>query len=290
MVRKVLSVFLAAILLLCTQNVFAEEFDPQRTGAICITLTEQTSKQPIAGAELEVYYVATVRMNANGNLSYVCTPEFQSCQAILDDPALPGLLDSFVDGRQISAQKLTTDSEGKAACGQLPLGLYFVKQAGAVAGFAPCSPFLVTVPGENHSGFVYDVDASPKTEVEKLVSVTIKKVWNTNASAKAADSVTVQLRRSGKVIKTAILSDENNWQITYNDLPKSDGYSIKEVNVPKGFTATYSKSGYVFTVTNTSTLIQTGQLIWPIPVLSVTGMLLLAVGVLLLQKKRASNG
>jgi LPXTG-motif cell wall-anchored protein len=59
--------------------------------------------------------------------------------------------------------------------------------------------------------------------------------------------------------------------------------------VPKGFTATYMQNDYVFTVTNTSTLIQTGQLMWPIPVLAISGMLLIASGVVLLQKKRETN-
>jgi LPXTG-motif cell wall-anchored protein len=69
-------------------------------------------------------------------------------------------------------------------------------------------------------------------------------------------------------------------------MPESDAYTIKEINVPKGFTATYSKQGYVFTVTNSSALAQTGQLTWPIPVLAISGMLLIAAGIVLLQKKR----
>ena len=72
-------------------------------------------------------------------------------------------------------------------------------------------------------------------------------------------------------------------------MPESDTYSIKEVNIPKGFTATYKQEDYVFTVTNTSTLIQTGQLIWPITVLAGGGMILIAVGIVLLQKKRKTN-
>ena len=90
-------------------------------------------------------------------------------------------------------------------------------------------------------------------------------------------------------MQTAILSDANNWQITYTDMPESDAYSILEIDVPKGFTATYKQKAYVFTVTNTSTLIQTGQRIWPIPVLAVGGILFIAVGIALLQKKRKTN-
>ena len=74
-----------------------------------------------------------------------------------------------------------------------------------------------------------------------------------------------------------------------SDMPESDAYSIKEVSVPKGFTATYSKSGYTFTVTNTASLIQTGQLVWPIPVLAMAGLFLIVVGSIVLRKTRNEN-
>ena len=171
----------------------------------------------------------------------------------------------------------------------MPLGLYFVKQINTVNGYAPCTSFLVTVPNSDVNGYTYDVNASPKTDIERLADITIKKVWNTDASTKAADSVTVQLLRDRVIIETAVLSDQNNWQVIYSNMPESDVYSIVEVNVPKGFTATYSKSGYVFTVTNTASLAQTGQLIWPIPVLAMIGLCLIAVGTIALRKTRNKN-
>ena len=133
------------------------------------------------------------------------------------------------------------------------------------------------------------MDASPKTEAARLITITVHKVWNADKSTELPDSVTVQLLRKGVVIGTATLHEGNDWQVTYKDLPESDSYSIKEVDVPKGFTATYQQKGYVFTVTNTATLIQTGQLMWPIPVLAVSGMLLIAVGITLLHKMRKTN-
>lgn len=147
------------------------------------------------------------------------------------------------------------------------MGLYFVKQTGAVEGFAPCRAFLVTVPFQTNSGLRYDVDASPKTNVERLVTITVKKVWNTDKPTATPSSVIVQLLRNGEVVETATLNKQNNWQVTYTGMPESDGYTIKEVNIPKGFTAIYNRKGYEFTVTNTASLAQTGQLIWPIPVL-----------------------
>ena len=288
--RKMITLCVTALLILtCSLTVFAQDFDPEKTGAISVTLTEQYDKEPIVGAQLSVYYVATVRMNTNGNLSYVYNDAFENSGINLDDPSLAIKLDAFVLEHNISSIKMSTDENGTATCKDLALGLYFIRQTGAVEGFAPCTPFMVTIPGMNADGYVYEVIASPKTEVARLTSITIKKVWNTDASTEAADRVTVQLLRNGNVVKTAILNAQNNWQVTYTGMPESDAYSIKEIDVPKGFTATYSQTGYVFTVTNTSTLAQTGQLIWPIPVLSISGMLLIAVGIMLLRKKRKTN-
>ncbi len=97
-------------------------------------------------------------------------------------------------------------------------------------------------------------------------------------------SVTVQLLRGKEVVKTATLNKQNNWQITFDGLLESDSYSVKEVNVPQGFTATYRQKGNVFTVTNTPSLAQTGQMIWPIPVFALAGIVFLMVGFVILRK------
>ena len=285
--RKTLTLFVTVLLIIiCVITVSAEEFDPGKTGSVSVTLTEQYDKTPIVGAELSVYYIATVGINTDGNLNYIFTEEFSEIDIAIDDPELAGKLDAYLSENEVPALQLRTDAIGTAVCENLPLGLYFIRQTNTVEGFAPCTPFVVTVPMENAKGYVYAVNASPKTEVAKLTTITIQKVWNTDASTKAADRVTVQLLRNGKVVETATLSENNNWQVTYTDMPESDAYSIQEVNVPKGFTATYKQNAYVFTVTNTSTLIQTGQLIWPIPMLAFIGVLLIATGVVFLQKKR----
>ena len=288
--RKILIVCMTVLLVItCMSTVWAEEFDPEKTGSVSVTLTEQYEKTPIAGAQLRIYYIATVGANAEGNLHYAYTPAFAQCGIALDDPDLAAKLDAYLTENEVAAPALLTDGQGTAVWTDLPLGLYFIRQTNAVEGFAPCTPFLVTVPFQNADGYVYAVNATPKTEVAKLTSITIKKVWNTDASTEAAEYVTVQLLKNGSVIETATLNAQNNWQVTYTDMPESDAYSIQEVKVPKGFTATYSQKGYVFTVTNTSTLIHTGQLVWPIPVLAVGGMLLIAAGIALLRNKRKTN-
>lgn len=288
--RKMITLCVTALLILtCSLTVFAQDFDPQKTGSVSVTLTEQYNKEPIVGAELSVYYVATVHKDVFGTLSYVYTDAFEDSGIDIADPSLATKLEAFVLEHNVPSIKITTDENGTVTCTELALGLYFIRQVSAVEGFAPCTPFTVTIPGMNADGYVYEVNASPKTEVARLTSITIKKVWNTDASTAATENVTVQLLQNGNVVKTATLNAQNNWQVTYTGMPESDAYSIQEMDVPKGFTATYSKAGYVFTVTNTATLIQTGQLIWPIPVLAVSGMLFIAAGIVLLQKKRKTN-
>jgi hypothetical protein len=288
--RKIISFCIIIVILLTSSyTVFAEEFDQSKTGSISVTLIDKKQQEPIVGAELSVYFVSTVVMDTDGNLIYDYTEDFKEFGTAIDDTTLVTKLDAFVSQHRVPSIKITTNNEGTAFCGEIPLGLYFVKQTGAVEGFALCTPFIVTVPHEIDDGYVYDVNASPKTEVSRLTSITIKKLWNTDKSTEATESVTVQLLKNGNVEKTVTLSAQNDWQVTCTDMPESDAYSIKEVDVPKGFTATYKQNGYVFTVTNTSTLIQTGQLIWPIPVLAVSGMLLISAGNVLLQKKRKTN-
>ena len=290
MKNKLISFFLLAwILVALPLTVQAEQLDNGRKGSISLTLASQDGSQALEGAELSVFYVATVETDRNGNLRYTYTDAFAGCGVALNDSELAARLDAFVSEKDIPSQKMVTDSRGSATCVDLPLGLYFVKQTGAVDGFAPCSPFLVTVPFRSDSGLRYDVDASPKTDVERLVSITVKKVWNTDKSIDTPNSVTVQLLRNGEVVETTVLNQQNNWQVTYTDMPESDGYSIKEVNIPKGFTATYSRKGYEYTVINTATLAQTGQLIWPIPVLAVTGIFFLLVGFAFLRKSEGND-
>ena len=288
--RKIVSAFLIVLaLFLMPVTAFAQDLDFDRVGSISVTLVDRESKTPITGAELSLYYVATVRLNSKNNLSYTFTGTFEHCGSTLDDPELSAKLDVFVKEYSVPALNFLTDAAGTVSFKDLPLGLYFIKQTNTVAGYAPCTSFLVTVPSQGAEGYVYDVNASPKTDIAKLTDITIKKVWNTDASAKASDSVTIQLLKDGVVLETVTLSDQNNWQATLADMPESDAYSIAEVNVPKGFTVTYSKNGYIFTATNSASLIQTGQLVWPIPVLAMAGLCLIAIGAVVLKKTRNEN-
>ena len=259
------------------------------TGSITVTMADAKDKSPIVGAPLDIYHVATLIIDAGNNMYYSYTDSFRGCGHELTDPDLAALLAVFVEGKGIQSTRLVTDSSGKASVGTLPLGLYLVKQTAAVNGYALCKPFLVSVPAQIENALVYDVQAAPKTDIEKLTNITIKKQWNIDRHSSAPSSVTVALHDNGKLIGTFTLNAANNWEVNLENMPASDGYTVTEQNVPKGFTATYSKNGNCFIVTNSSTLAQTGQLVWPIPLLAAMGMLLLALGIVILRKPGKSD-
>ena len=113
--RKLITLCVAALLILsCSFTAFAQDFDPQKNGSVSVTLTEQHKKEPIIGAELSVYYVATVRMNTDGNLSYVFTDCFSNSGIDIADPSLATKLDIFVSEHTVPSFKVTTDENGTA--------------------------------------------------------------------------------------------------------------------------------------------------------------------------------
>lgn len=288
--NKLFSACLAILILLSfSVPVFARQLDADQDGSISITLVDQAQKQPVADAPIAVYYVASAEGGSSGKLVYTYTEDFERCGFDLKDLRLATKLSAFVEEHDAFARTAVTDARGKAVLKDLPLGLYLVKQTEPAANGVICMPFLVTVPNETGGGYDYDVDAKPKADVVETTDITVKKVWNADGTVKLADHVTVQLLRDSAVVKTAVLSEENGWEVIFSDMPCSDAYSVVEEFVPEGFTATYSQTGNVFTVTNSAMLPQTGQVIWPIPLLAVAGLFLLAVGAAFLRKSRDRN-
>lgn len=283
--RKIIACILLALLILSFGiSAAAQAFDGNRTGSINITLLDPYDKAPISGASFDLYHVADVGINTDRNLNYMYTAHFEDCGIDLQDPDLAPKLAEYLKTHPTGCRRITTNDLGVAAATRLTLGMYLVVQKQAAEGYSVCTPFLAMVPQQNGTDFTYDVNASVKTDVVKLVDITINKVWNNGKTSQMPGSVTIRLYRDGEVVSNHILDKDNNWQVVIKDLPRSDGYTVEEMNVPQGYTATYSQSGYTFTVTNTASLAQTGQLLWPIPVLAAAGLFFLVLGVVLLRK------
>ena len=129
----------------------------------------------------------------------------------------------------------------------------------------------------------------PDPEPEEPVEITACKRWSGDSSKERPDSVTVTLYDGKTAYETVRLSDKNDWSYTWEDLDADGNWQVVESNIPKGYVPSYKVKGDVVTITNTKTLIQTGQLNWPIWVLGGAGILLVVLGVVILTKRKQNN-
>ena len=112
-------------------------------------------------------------------------------------------------------------------------------------------------------------EASKETETEFIKDVTVEKVWddNENIKGRRPESVTVQLTANGNTIyndqelEKVILSDENSWTYTFQDLPKYTeqgqeiSYSVVETETNPGDLEYYENAKIeVFNTDTTATV------------------------------------
>lgn len=258
--------------------------DFSKKGSLEVILHEEEEDTYVEGAEITIYQIADA-YNEGIKFSFKYTEQFSGCEASLEDMTKDGLTEDIAKCIKEDSIGITevTNEEGKVKFDELPLGLYFVKQTNKVKGYSNIEPFLVHTPTSIDNSWTYDIVATPKTNIYKEIDLTVKKVWNTNIS-KVPPMVEIELYKGEELIDTIELSEENEWTHTWLDIEKSDKYQVKEINIPKGYKVTYSKEGYEFTVTNTDTLANTGQLFYSIIILAVLGIVFILFGVIELKK------
>ncbi len=285
-------------------------FDPTRTGSIeleMLTVDADNQAVPVAGGTVALYRVADVALGDDGGLAYTACAGFEESGIAIADVSSAGLASSLASWAASDAgaacvspqASAVPDAEGTATFSDLACGLYLVCQTQAAPGYYVMSPFLVSLPSGKAGSWAYAEHATPKVEpvpdAETFTSVTVKKVWRelaSDGSAAAASStanhgsVTVLLLVGGNEYARAELSAGNGWTYTWRDVPAAAQLAVQEADVPAGYEASYTESGndadgHTFTVTNTAQvqkLIQTGQLMWPVPVLALAGVVLFALG------------
>ncbi|HHX69258.1 MAG: Cna B-type domain-containing protein [Miniphocaeibacter sp.] len=130
---------------------------------------------------------------------------------------------------------------------------YSVKEVNVPKGYD------VSYDTKSKVGRVYVVNTIKSTPTDNKTSVTVEKKWDDKNSKSRPTSVEVRLYKNGKAIGQTIKVDEKNkWKYTWTNLDKTENgkvvkYTVKEVNVPKGYEAKYStdkKTGNLI-VTNT---------------------------------------
>jgi hypothetical protein len=91
----------------------------------------------------------------------------------------------------------------------------------------------------------YDGNTIINTHTPELTNITVNKIWNdsNNQDGIRPESISVNLFANGIIVRTVIITKDDNWTYTFTDLPKfSNGteiiYSVKEAIVSDNYTST----------------------------------------------------
>ena len=267
-IRKRLAAVLAALTLLvwCAAPAFAlEVVDLSRTGSIKVSLYDSETSEAVGGGTLTLYRVAKVQKD-NANLSFVYTNGFEDCGLELGDLSEGELAGRLAEKIAATAESTTVEISdlGVAEFGDLEVGLYLVVQTTAAENYNVINPFLVSVPIQENGSYVYDVDALPK------VGTAAKKTPEPPDTPDTPD--------------TPDKPDEENPNTPAAPGPDNpDGWVLGASGENPEAPSPDNPNGYVM---GAHGLPQTGQLNWPIPVLAVTGVVLVAAGIKLKKETR----
>lgn len=269
---KLLFIFILTFFLIT--NVKANEVDLTKKGSINITLKEKETNTYIDNAKISIYYIADISIKDN-NIVY----NNKICDIPLDDLKDDSLTKKIENCINETTIKYTSNTNnGVVEFNNLELGLYLVKQENIVEGYSKIDSFLVQIPKRIDNTFTYDIKALPKTDIYRTMNLTIEKKWNT-VNNTIPEYIKVELYKDNTLIDTIKLDENNNWTYTFNNIEKSDKYTVKEINIPKGYTATYTTNDNIITITNTDTLPYTGMIFYPIIICLLLGNICILFGI-----------
>ena len=229
---------------------------------------EQTGQLTIyignPGGKVTIYRVATSKLKfVNG---------FDAADVSLDDltdSSLPGKLQAAVTSDTVSVSA-SAGSDGKVHFRNLQMGLYLVVQTQAVSGYEPFASFLVKIPIKDGQNWNYDVDASPKMELIPKKDITPPPTPELDTEPDTESD-------------TERLTPKPNPQLdTEKPTPEPDMEKEPIHKVTRKDNEEYdqnsSSNGQPNASNDKQKIPQTGQLVWPIPVLAFIGLVLILLG------------
>lgn len=282
---KKLSILLLMLFTFCANILSVNALDFTKKGSIEITLIEKEEQTKINGAELTIYKIADAK-EENHNLVFEYVNELSDCKVSLDNLDNDNISEEINKCLNDSVKGISLVTEdGKVNFEDLDLGLYLVKQTNKVEGYSIITPYLVMIPRVINDEWTYNVTSKPKTDIIRVIDLKVTKVWNKansniSSSINLPKEIEIELSKNGEVIDTVKLNSANNWEYIWKDLEKSDMYNVREVNVPKGYTVTYQKEGNLFIVTNTTSLVQTGNMPWLVEIIGGIGLIFIVISLI----------
>lgn len=242
------------------------------TGSIHVNLYDSTNNKALSGGELTVYRVAEVQRK-NGNLSFEYCGDFDGCAielGDLTDSTLAAQLQEYLPQSAEGTTK-TIDADGNVTFRGLELGLYLIVQTEASKGYEPINPFLVSLPMAEDGKWNYEVDASPKVGAYTPTKPDTPPTPPTPPTPDYPDTPTPPDNPDNPVSPGNL---DNPVAPGHPDHPVAPG------NPDSPVLPGHPDNPVM------SSLPQTGQLNWPVPVLAVSGVVLFAFGWALDRKYR----
>lgn len=249
----------------------------------------------VEGADFDIYLVGS----ANDQGDFVLTGDFADYQVNLESEDAAKTLASYVESDNMKPMNtVTTDAEFNAKFTNLSKGVYLI--IGSVIEvdgmtYTP-SPVMVSLPKWDDDVLLWDLNVKGKYKMdnwEEFINISALKVWKDYENTEARpNEISVSLTKNGEVYDTVKLNKDNNWTYKWKNLDGSYSWSIIEENVPKGYEVSVEQNEWSFVITNTYKkeqpttptttvdLPQTGQLWWPVSVLVLAGLCLVAIGVI----------
>lgn len=160
-------------------------------------------------------------------------------------------LASYAIEQEIPGTTIWVDAAGIAYFGNLQKGIYLLLQKETAAGYQKIEPFLVAVPAVEDGRFVFEVSACPKMEPVP------------GESEAAGDE-------AGEYESDVSEKEETEWDEPQTERSDENGSAANSLteNIKKWLV-----------------LPQTGQVMWPVPVLSLIGVVMLIVGRIIQRRK-----
>ena len=162
----VLALMLCAVPVNAAKGTTAD-LDLTKKGSITLTLKDSDGNA-MTGGFLDCIQVAEIA-DIGGETTYLLTNGFQNTDVFLEDfldgkQSAASLAEELNDAVPADAYKIASrpDKNGTVTFSNRELGLYLIRQRAKSGYYESITPFVVTVPMNSDSGWVYDVTASPK--------------------------------------------------------------------------------------------------------------------------------
>lgn len=301
-------VWMLAFACLSVQVSAGTSIDVDREGSFSLTY-------PCSDTEFQIYRIAELSESAQITLTkeFAKYPVHFTWSQQEQWGKQAETLAAYVHRDQLTPYKnKKTDAKRIVQFSNLKTGLYLVvgEQKEKDGFLYTPMPWILSIPMKQKDSIVYDGNVNPKYERQKIsqkkVDYEVIKVWEDDGyEEKRPKSIQVELLRDGELYGSVTLNEKNGWSHTWKDLSNQYHWQVAE-KIDNAYIAEVSKEGDAFIITNTykketagsgekkegehggkstSKLPQTGQLWWPVPILSAAGCLSLLIGIMIRRKK-----